>query len=73
MEKVRSKMNKPQTEKAIRFMAMKPTLIGRVRGYDFYEHPEYGDESPLRTITPDGRVKKTEFYELPTAAEFIAY
>lgn len=61
--------NKPSTDNATRFLAMNPTLIGRVGEIDFYEHPLRGDESPLVGITKDGRRKLTEFYELPSAAE----
>lgn len=38
--------NKPSTDNATRFLAMNPTLIGRVGEIDFYEHPLRGDESP---------------------------
>lgn len=59
-------MNKPTTPNAIKFMEMKPTLIGRVRGVDLYESPTQGDEVPLRAVTPDGRVKVTSHWELPS-------
>lgn len=62
-------MNKPTTDKAKAFLNKKPTLIGRVRGYDLYESPTMGDESPLIAITPDGRVKKTYHWELPSYEE----
>ena len=61
--------NKPTTDKARAFLAKNPTLIGRVLGVDLYESPTYGDESPLIAITPDGRVKKTDHWELPSALE----
>lgn len=57
--------NKPTTEKAKKFLSKEPTFLGRVHGCDLYEHPEYGDESRLMAITPDGRVKKTEHWEVP--------
>lgn len=62
-------MNKPTTEKAINFLAKNPTLIGRVNGVDLYESPTLGDESPLIAITADGRVKRTNHWELPLASE----
>ena len=57
------------SDKARAFLAKKPTLIGRVAGHAFYEHPTYGDESPLIMITPDGKVKKSDHWELPDASD----
>lgn len=54
------------------FLAKQPTLIGVVAGISFYEHPFYGDESPLICITRNGKVKKTDFWELPTIDEVLA-
>lgn len=62
-------MNKPATNKARAFLSKNPTLIGRVHGVDLYEHPTLGDESPLIAITADGRVKRTDHWELPTYDE----
>jgi len=62
-------MNKPTTEKAIAFLAKKPTFIGRVHGVDLYEDPIRGDEAPMLAITSDGRVKRTDHWELPSADE----
>lgn len=61
-------MNTPKTEKALKLAAM-GTLIGSVCGVPFYEHPVHGDESPLLYITKDGRVKLSDFWELPTVEE----
>ncbi len=61
--------NKPTTENAVKFLAKKPTLLGRVNGVDLYEHPELGDESPLMAITPEGKVRRTDHWEVPTSAE----
>ena len=60
-------MNKPFTAKARAFIAKNPTFIGSVNGVDLYEHPEHGDESPLVAITPSGRVRPTDCWELPDA------
>lgn len=57
------------SDKARAFLERKPTLIGRVLGYAFYESPTYGDEAPMLMITPEGKLKHTEFYELPSADE----
>lgn len=64
-------MNKPTTEKAIAFLAKNPTLLGTVHGVDLYEHPELGDESPLVAITADGRLKKTDHWEVPSPADGV--
>lgn len=64
-------MNKAKTEAAIKFLEKGPTFIGRVLDTDYYEHPEYGDESPLVEVTKDGRVRHSEFWELPAIAELI--
>lgn len=62
-------MNKPTTDKAKAFLAKNPTHLGRVHGVDLYEHPELGDESPVMAITADGRVKRTDHWEVPSAAD----
>lgn len=64
-------MNKPTTEKATAFIAKNPTLICTVHGVDLYEHPSFGDESPLYAITKDGRLKRTEYWETPDAMESL--
>lgn len=61
-------MNRPTTDKAKR-VAKEATLIGSVCGVPFYEHPVHGDESPLLYITKDGRVKLSDFWEMPTVDE----
>lgn len=45
-----------------------PTLIGRVDGIKFYEHPFDGDESPL-IIQDRAGWMSTPFWELPTEEE----
>lgn len=57
------------SDKARAFLAKKPTLIGRVAGIAFYEHPELGDESPLIAILKDGRVKRSPYWDMPDAIE----
>lgn len=64
-------MNKPTTEKALAFIAKKPTLLGTVCGDDYYEHPTMGDEAPLYIITPSGEVRRTEHWELPAADDVM--
>ena len=54
------------TEKARKFLAKNPTKIGSVLDFHFFEHPTNGDESTLVMIMPDGRVKLSDFWELPT-------
>jgi len=51
-----------------KLMNQNPTLIGRVEGIEFFEHPALGDESPLIAVTKD-YCGVTEFYELPTRDE----
>ena len=53
------------SDKAKAFLSKNPTLIGTVAGHRFYEHPDLGDESPLIEITPAGKVRRSEFWEVP--------
>ena len=63
-------MNKRKlSDKAQKFLAKKPTLIGSVAGSKFYEHPTGGDESPLIEITPQGTIILTGWWDLPTVDE----
>ena len=59
------------SEKAKAFINQtpKPTFIGRVGDYDFYEDPINGDEAPLIEIGPDGKVKRSDFWETPDIDE----
>lgn len=57
------------TPNALNFLAKEPTLIGVVQGHAFYEHPTRGDESPLIAITHNGKLKRTDFWDLPTREE----
>jgi hypothetical protein len=50
------------------FIDKKPILIGIVRGVKFYEHPIFGDESPLVAIMGD-KCGLTDFWEIPTIEE----
>jgi hypothetical protein len=59
------------SEKASKFMSKKPTHVGTVLGYRFYEHPDYGDETTLKVITPLGKIKSTSFWDIPTTLEVI--
>ena len=59
------------SDKAKAFLAKNPERIGAIAGHTFYEHPIYGDESPLMVITPEGKIKRSEFWELPTLEELI--
>jgi hypothetical protein len=58
-------VNATLSDKAAAFLARKPTLIGIVAGNYFYEHPTYGDESPLVMISSEGNVRLSDHYELP--------
>lgn len=53
------------SDKAKAFLAKSPTHIGTVSGRAYYEHPTLGDESPLIEITPEGKVRVSEWYDLP--------
>ena len=50
--------------KATKLLSLNPTRIATVMGIKFYEHPTYGDESPLLAIV-NGKVKRTDFWETP--------
>jgi hypothetical protein len=57
-------MNQPTTDKA-KYVAQKANLIAIINGVPFYEHPELGDEVQLLYITKAGKVKRSDFYEVP--------
>lgn len=57
--------------KAAKFLEMKPTYMGRQLGNDFYECPWNGDEAPLWMITTEGKLKKSDFWEVPSVDEMI--
>jgi hypothetical protein len=61
-----------RTEKARNFLAKNPTKIGVVLGFHFYEHPTEGDESPLVVVTPDGKVKLSDYWEIPSTKALAA-
>lgn len=64
---------KTLTDKAKRFLSQQPELMGIVLGYRFYEHPVYGDESPLIVITPEGKKKLSGFYDyVPDMDELLS-
>jgi hypothetical protein len=60
------------TENAKNFLAKNPVLIATVAGIRFYECPVRGDESPLRYITPEGKLKTSDFWEAPSLEEVLA-
>ena len=45
-----------------------PTYIGSAGGRKFYEHPIYGDESPMIERVGEGQYISTTFWELEDAA-----
>ena len=57
-------MNQPTTDKA-KYVAQRANLVAIINGVPFYEHPELGDEVPLLYITKEGKVKRSDFYEVP--------
>ena len=65
-------MTNTLSDKAQTFLANKPYLMGVVAGYKFYEHPTRGDESPLLVIGPDGKLKLSDHWELPSREELTA-
>jgi len=46
------------------FLALNPYKLASYGGFDVYEHPKYGDESPVILVTPNGAVILTFFYDL---------
>ena len=51
-------------------MASNPHLFATVKGFKFYEHPLYGDESPLMMMKPDGElIEFSDWFEVPTPYE----
>jgi hypothetical protein len=60
------------SDKAQTFLANNPYYIGAVAGHKFYEHPTRGDESPLFVIGPDGKLKLSDHWEIPSVEELLA-
>jgi hypothetical protein len=60
------------SDKAKAFMTKHPALIGVVLGFRFYEHPSKGDESPLVMITPEGKVKLSDYWDVPTTEDLAS-
>lgn len=58
------KLNKEKT------MARNPEHLGTVAGIKFYEHPIYGDESPIIADTGT-EFGVTDFWEVPTLDEIF--
>ena len=62
-------MKRQLSEKAQRFLTKKPTKIGTVQGYSYYECPIHGDETYMKVITPEGKLKTSCHYELDDQLE----
>jgi hypothetical protein len=59
--------------KELRFWRERPTLIGKVKHYEFYEDPYCGDEGCLWQYDLDRKTLKcSDFYELPTEEELLS-
>ncbi len=49
-----------------------PVLIGVLLGVKYYEHPLFGDESPLITIDYENKTYHiTDFYDMPSLQDVI--
>ena len=59
------------SDNAIKFLSKDPTHIGTVGEFDFFEHPTQGDEAPLMVIGPDGKVRRSDWYDLPTVEDLV--
>lgn len=59
------------TPNAKKFLAKNPTLLGTKFGYKFYEHPTLGDETDIKTITPDGKLLSTDCYDMDSIHEWL--
>ena len=56
------------------FLSKKPFFLASISGVALYEHPVYGDESPVIAVTKCGKVIETDFYETDDIdSEYIAY
>jgi len=55
---------KKLSERARTFLSHTPTRLGAAGGYTFYEHPFYGDEDEIWMITPEGKIKRTGFWDV---------
>lgn len=54
------------SDKAQAFIAKSPTHLATVAGLNFYEDPTLGDESALLYISKDGKIKRSDFWEVPS-------
>ena len=52
-----------EERRTLKFLARNPFFVGEVDGIKFYDHPNEG--SPLVSITKDGILKHTIFFDLP--------
>ncbi|MCP4366350.1 MAG: hypothetical protein GY800_13785 [Planctomycetes bacterium] len=57
---------------AKKLMTRNPAKIGTVAGHRYYEHPDYGDETYLLCVTPDGKLKHSAHWELPESYDVLA-
>ena len=58
------------SEKAQAFLAKKPEYFGEVAGHNYYECPINGDESPMRVITKEGKLKTSSFWDMDSVRDF---
>ncbi len=61
------------SDKAQSFLERNPEHLGTVMGYSFYEHPGQGDDYPLMMITPDGKKKLYDGYDVPSRIELAEF
>tara|TARA_R110002012_G_scaffold63756_3_gene167685 strand:+ start:5046 stop:5234 length:189 start_codon:yes stop_codon:yes gene_type:complete len=53
-----------------KLMASNPHLFATVKGYNFYEHPIHGDESPLMMMQPNGElIEFSDWFDIPDPDE----
>ena len=61
----------PLSDNAKKFKEHNPTYIGTMAGHKYYEDPIYGDEAPLKVITPEGELKTSIWWEMPDDVDYV--
>ena len=58
--------NLPTTPNATKFLGQAPHFYGSLSGHDFYECPVNGEDSPIKCVTPAGKIVTTNCMDWDT-------
>ena len=57
------------SDKAKAFLAKKPVVLGVSGDTTFYECPTLGEESPMLFIDQEGKLRRSEFWDMDSVME----